>query len=191
MHEISQILIEIESGSPIAAERLLPLVYHELRLMAAAQLSHEQPGQTLQATALVHEAYLKLVGSDKTATFANRRHFFRSAAEAMRRILVDVARQKHAVKHGGNWKRNQDLGGIAAPPADPAETLAVHELLDQFADRYPRQAEAVKLRLFLDCSFVEIGELLEVSADTAREDWAFARAWLKREWARDGHKSVL
>ncbi len=185
MSDVTHILARIESGDPIAADQLLPLVYDELRKLAAAKLAQEKPGQTLQATALVHEAYLRLVGTDNLATFENQRHFFGAAAEAMRRILVDQARRKLSVRHGGGRQR------IAEPPDIPDfvqkmdQTLAVDELIDHFAANHPRQAEVAKMRLFLELAFGEIGEVLGMSTDTAENDWKFARAWLRREWKRN------
>src|SRR6266404_2892733 len=151
MSDVSQILNAIDSGDPQAAAQLLPLVYEELRRLAAAQLRREQPGQTLDATALVHEVYLRLVGDQ---AFTNRRHFFAAAAEAMRRILVESARTKQSLKRGGGFVR-----GAAEPDElpeanlnDPLETLVVHEALDRLAKKSPRKAELVKLRYFLGCT---------------------------------------
>ncbi len=174
-----------DDGGPHTAEKLLPLVYNELRKVAAAKLAREKSGQTLQATALVHEAYLRLVGSDADLSFANRKHFFAVAAEAMRRILVDQARRKLSVRHGGDWQRVDELPDFPDIDQEVEQTMAVHELLDLLADRYARQAEVAKLRLYLQFTFVEIGNLLGLSADTAESDWIFARAWLRREWGQN------
>ena len=188
MSNVTRILSQIESGDPSAADQLLPLVYDELRKLAAAKLAQEKPGQTLQATAVVHEAYLKLVGKDASTVFENRQHFFAAAAEAMRRILVDQARRKLAVRHGGEWHRVTELRDLPDVQQEPEQTVIVHELLDHLAKTHARQAEVAKMRLFLQFTFVAIAEATGLSADTAESDWAFARAWLKREW---GQKSGL
>jgi len=181
MSDFSRIVERIEAGDPVAASELLPLVYEELKQLAAARLAREKPGQTLQTTALVHEAYLKLVGSTAPRCFADRGHFLAAASEAMRRILVDQARRKLTQRHGGAWKRLSDLPDLA-DRRDPVErTVVVDELLDRLAEKHPRQAQVAKMRLFLEMRFDEIAEALGVSADTAETDWAFARAWMKRE----------
>ena len=185
MADVSRILRKMESGDPIAADQLLPLVYDELRTLAAAKLAQEKPGQTLQATALVHEAYLRLVGKDGATTFANRQHFFAAAAEAMRRILVDQARQKLTERHGGQLHRLPKLTEIPVSDGDVEQTIVIHDLLDRLASTHPRSFEVAKMRLFLQMTFVEIAGVLGLSADTAESDWAFARAWLKREWGRN------
>jgi len=192
MSEVTRILSQIEAGDPSAADQLLPLVYDELRKLAAARLAQEKPGQTLQATALVHEAYLKLVGKDGSAVFENRQHFFAAAAEAMRCILVDQARRKLAVRHGGEWHRVAELRDLPDVQQEPDQTVIIHELLDQLAKAHGRPAEVAKMRLFLQFTFVEIAEVTGLSADTAESDWAFARAWLKRAWGqKSGLKSPL
>lgn len=185
MTDVSRILQQIESGDTLAADRLLPLVYNELRKLAAARLNQEKPGQTLQATALVHEAYLRLVGHDGTAAFANRQHFFTAAAEAMRRILVDQARRKLAVRHGGEWQRVTELKECPVADGDAEQTVIIHDLLDHLATTHPRQVKVAKMRLFLQLTFVEIAEIMSLSADTPESDWDFARAWLKRAWRQD------
>lgn len=185
MSEVSLILSQIESNDPLAVQKLMPIVYDELRKMAAAKLAQEQPGQTLQATALVHEAYLRLLGSDQDLAFKNRRHFFGAAAEAMRRILVDQARRKASVRHGGDWQRVAELPDVPNIAQKVDQTLAVDELIDKLAAQHPRQAEVAKTRLFLELGFAEIAEVLGVSADTAENDWKFARAWLRRAWNGD------
>jgi len=182
MREVTRILFAIEQGDPQAAEQLLPLVYDELRKLAASKLAQEQPGQTLQATALVHEAYLKIVDGSGAGDFANRKHFFAAAAEAMRQILVDQARRKLTVRHGGGWQRRDGSLEFAGPMQDPAVTVAMNELLDRLAEQQPRPALVAKMRLYLQMTFGEIGEILALSADTAESDWAYARAWLKRAW---------
>lgn len=187
MSDVTQILSQIDAGDRTGAEQLLPVVYDELRKLAKARLSHEKPGQTLTPTALVHEAWLRLVGPDKQRTWAGRSHFFAAAAEAMRRILVDKVRQKQTRKHGGGWDR------LAAAPdefpikiqRDPLEILAVHEALERLADRSSRTAELVKLRYFLGCTLPEAAAILGIALSTAEEEWTFARAWLRREWLRD------
>lgn len=184
MSDVTRILQQIESGDPVAAERLLPLVYDELRKLAAAKLAQEKPGQTLQATALVHEAYLRLV-SQEGAGFANRRHFFAASAEAMRRILVDQARHKLAVRYGGDWHRVPELKVGPIFEGDAEQTVIIHDLLDHLGKTHPRQMEVAKLRLFLQMSFSEIAEVMNLSVDTAESDWSFARASLKREWGQN------
>jgi RNA polymerase sigma factor (TIGR02999 family) len=175
MNEVTQILDQIQQGDPSAAARLAPLVYDELRRLAAAQLASERPGQTLDATALVHEAYLRLVGN---LQFADRSHFFRVAAEAMRRILIDRARQKRRTKHGGDRER-KPLSDVEIAADAPAEQLLVlNEALDRFAAVDPIKAELVKLRFFVGLSEEETASVLEISRPTASRYWAYARAWL-------------
>ena len=186
MADITQVLSRIESGDFSAADELLPLVYDELRKLAAAKLSQEKPGQTLQATALVHEAYLRLVDNSKTQHWDSRRHFFAAAAEAMRRILVENARQKRTAKRGGRWGRNAgppEEVPIATQP-DALEIVAVHEALERLAEGSPRTAELVKLRYFLGCTLAEAASILGIAHSTAEAEWTFARAWLRREWLR-------
>jgi RNA polymerase sigma factor (TIGR02999 family) len=176
MNEITRLLNAIDWGDGQAADQLLPLVYHELRSRAAALMAHEKPGQTLQATALVHEAYLRLVGN---RSFADSRHFFRVAAEAMRRILVDRAREKERIKHGGG--RDRVPLSEAEPGAEeiPAEDLlALNEALERFAIDHPDKAELVKLRYFAGLSEEEAAETLGISRATASRHWTYARAWL-------------
>lgn len=189
MSEITRILAD--QGDSCAAEQLLPLVYDELRRLAAQKLSREKAGQTLQATALVHEAYLRVAG-EGAARWKNRAHFFAAAAEAMRRILVESARRKQSSKHGGNLERQAaDLDGLPwKAPGDPLEVFAIHETLDLLAAKSPRKAELVKLRYFLGCTMVEAAEILGIAPKTAEEDWTYARAWLRRQWLREGKKSL-
>jgi RNA polymerase sigma factor (TIGR02999 family) len=186
MNEASRILDQIQQGDPHAAQQLLPLVYDELRRLATHKLAQEQPGQTLQATALVHEAYLRLVGHDPDQRWDGRGHFFAAAAEAMRRILVERARRKRRRKHGGGRSRqDSNLDNLAGPePRDPLEVLAVHEALDQLAAKAPRKAELVKLRYFLGCTIGEAAQVLGIAQSTAEEDWTYSKAWLHRHWAR-------
>lgn len=194
MNDLTRILAAIEQGDAHAADQLLPLVYDELRRFAAQKLAQEKPGQTLQATALVHEAYLRIIaGRPRDAIepkWDGRGHFFAAAAEAMRRILVDNARRKHSCKHGGGLERHDaDLDGLSVQaPGDPAEVLAIHEVLDQLALKSPRKAELVKLRYFAGCTVAESALILGISPKTAEEDWTYARAWLRRQWLRDEAK---
>jgi RNA polymerase sigma factor (TIGR02999 family) len=182
MTDVTRILSAIEQGDPHAAAQLLPLVYDELRRLAAQRLSQEKPGQTLQATELVHEAYVRLVDSAKEPRWTGRRHFFAVAAEAMRRILVDKARRRNSRKQGGGrvQRLTEPDAHPAVPAPDVAELLAIHEALDQLAAKSPRKAELVKLRYFLGCTIPEAAELLSIAPATAEEDWTFAKAWLRR-----------
>jgi RNA polymerase sigma factor (TIGR02999 family) len=178
MSEVTHILSAIERGDPHAAGQLLPLVYDELRKLAAQRLAREGPGQTLQATALVHEAYLRLVGSEKGQRWSGRGHFFAAAAEAMRRVLVERARHKGSRKHGGGSRR-VDLGEAATCALGPADDiLALNEALDRLAEEDPRKAELVKLRYFTGLSVQEAADVLGVSRATADRWWAYAKAWL-------------
>src|SRR5882724_7280386 len=180
MCDATVILRAIELGDPGAAEKLLDLVYEELRRMAASKMAREAPGQTLQPTALVHEAWLRLVAS-RNPRFENRAHFFSAAAEAMRRILIDRARSKLAQRHGGGAERiDLDACEFATPEPDD-QMIAVHEALDKLAVDYPRQAELVKLRYFGGFTIEETAQLLSISVSTAKNDWTFSRTWLFRE----------
>ena len=180
MSEVTHILSAIEQGDSHAAEQLLPLVYEELRQLAARKLAHEQPGQTLQATALVHEAYLRLVGGEQPQDWDGRGHFFAAAAEAMRRILVENARRKGRLKRGGGQRRieldDPRLG--YTEPVD--EVLGVDEALEQLAGEDPQAAQLVKLRYFGGLSIEDAAEIVGISRSTAYEHWAYARAWLHR-----------
>ena len=180
MSDVTEILTAIDQGAPERANELLPLVYEELRKLAAARMAQESPGQTLQPTALVHEAWLRLVG-DANPKFDGRAHFFAAAAEAMRRILIDNARRKRALRHGGGQARVdiQDVEIAAAARDD--ELLAVHEALDKLAAEDNGLAELVKLRFFVGLTNKESAEVLGVSEPTVERRWAFARAWLYRE----------
>ena len=181
MSDVTRILSQIESGDPSAAEQLLPLVYDELRKLAAARLAHEKPGQTLQATALVHDAYLRLVDTDKVQRWDSRGHFFAAAAEAIRRILVEKARHKGRVKHGGQRARvDLEQAASLAEESDDG-LLALNEALIRFAALEPAKAELVKLRYFAGCSIDEAADLLGISRTSAKRYWAFARAWLLAE----------
>jgi RNA polymerase sigma factor (TIGR02999 family) len=180
MTEITQILESARRGDPQAATQLLPLVYTELRKLAAAKMARELPGQTLQPTALVHEAWLRVSGPGHT-NYQNRAHFFGAAAEAMRRILIDNARRKHALRHGGGQARvDFDDVDIAAPVNDE-QLLAVHEAVDKLAAEDSAKAELVKLRYFVGMSAEEAAEVLGVSVPTVKRHWAYAKAWLYRE----------
>jgi RNA polymerase sigma factor (sigma-70 family) len=215
MSEVTRVLSQIESGDPLAAEQLLPLVYDELRKLAAAKLAQERPGQTLQATALVHEAYLRLVGRPaedgekerrsegetegnphlsvspslrpSVPAFSSRGHFFAAAAEAMRRILVDQARRRKAAKRGGDRVRQEwDESAIAAPrPAE--ELLAVDEILDRLAEVDPVAAHLVKLRFFVGLSMAETAAALGISVRSASDVWAYARTWLHQRLSAEQH----
>lgn len=179
MSEVTRVLSEMEQGDRQAASALLPLVYEELRKLAAQKLGHEQPGQTLQPTALMNEAYLRLVGPANHNGFANRRHFFAAAAEAMRRILVERARQKRAVRHGGQLQREHaELDQLPQAEQDD-ELLAVHEALDHLAAHDALKAELVKLRYFAGFTSDEAAELLGLTSKSAEKHWIYARAWLK------------
>lgn len=183
MSDVTRILSAIEQGDPQAAEQLWPMVYDELRKLASRKLHQEKPGQTLQTTALVHEAYLRLVGiaveeADAKPHWANRRHFFAAAAQAMRRILVENARRKGRAKHGGGRRReHMDLDALHAEgPAE--ELLALHEALEQFAVHDPLKAKLVELRFFAGLTLEQAGQCLDISLSTADRSWSYARAWL-------------
>jgi RNA polymerase sigma factor (TIGR02999 family) len=178
MSDVTQILSAIGQGDPNAADQLLPLVYDELRLLAAQKLAEEKPGQTLQATALVHEAYLRLVDVDQAQHWNGRGHFFAAAAEAMRRILVESARRKRSQKHGGGRQRLDLADAEPAYLPNDAEILAVDEALEQLAAEDPQAARLVQLRYFGGLSVKEAAELLGIARSTAYEHWAYARASL-------------
>ena len=179
MDDINHLLDTLQEGDPVAADQLLVLVYSELRRLAAAKMSREMPGQTLQPTALVHEAWLRLGGDGQR--WENRAHFFGAAAEAMRRILIDRARRKLAARHGGGQQRIEaDEIEFAAPTEKDDELLAVHEALDQLTAHDPRKADLVKLRYFAGLTIDEAADILGISAPTAKRDWTYARAWLFR-----------
>lgn len=180
MNEVTRILQAIDQGDPRAAEQLLPLVYDELRRVAAEKLAHENPGQTLQATALVHEAYLRLVDTEKSRRWNNRMHFFAAASEAMRRILVEQARRKLSQKRGGDRERlDLDMSELIAPEVSD-EVLAVDEALSSLAAVDAQAAELVKLRYFAGMSIPEAAEVLNIPPRSADRLWAYARAWLRR-----------
>jgi RNA polymerase sigma factor (TIGR02999 family) len=180
MSDATMMMAAIKGGDSKAAEELLTLVYDELRRLAASKLALEAPGQTLQPTALVHEAWLRLVG-ERTPSFKDREHFFRASAEAMRRILIDRARRKQTARHGGDYKRVDFEGFDPAAPAADDQLLAVDEALDRFAIEHPVQAELVKLRYFAGLTNEEASQVIGVSVSTAKNYWAFSRAWLLNE----------
>jgi RNA polymerase sigma factor (TIGR02999 family) len=186
MTEATRILSAIEQGDPQAAEKLLPLVYDELRRLAAQKLAHEKPGQTLQATALVHEAYLRLLDGEHALDWSGRAHFFAAAAEAMRRILVDNARRKRRAKHGGDQKR-LPLDSIALPVEHKFhDLLDLDDALNALASQEPLKAELVKLRYFAGLSVEETAACLGIAPVTAKRHWAVARAWLYAALADGG-----
>jgi len=177
MTDVTRILNAIEEGDAQAAEELLPLVYEELRHLASRKMSRESPGQTLQATALVHEAYIRLVGSE-TQNWKGRTHFFSAAAEAMRRILIENARRKQRLKHGGGQKK-VDLEDAEPAVAEPAEDiLALNEALEKLALEDPTKADLVKLRYFAGLTVKQAAEILGISQATAERYWSYARVWL-------------
>jgi RNA polymerase sigma factor (TIGR02999 family) len=185
MSEVTRILSDIEAGDPQAAAVLLPLVYEELRKLAAQKLAQEKPGQTLEATALVHEAYVRLVGTGQPQDWNSRGHFFAAAAEAMRRILVESARRKLRLRHGGALQR-QNLDALDLPsPQTPDELVAVSEALDRLAQTNARAAELVKLRYFAGLTNEEAAAALGVSPRKATQVWAYARAWLLENLGRE------
>jgi RNA polymerase sigma factor (TIGR02999 family) len=180
MHEVTRILTAIEQGDPHAAEQLLPLVYEELRKLASGKLAQEKAGQTLEATALVHEAYLRLVEVENPHNWDGRGHFFAAAAEAMRRILVENARRKKRAKHGGDRKR-VDLDSRIAFDQEPDDLLALDEALGRLAAHDASAADLVKLHFFAGVPIEQAGEALGLSRTSAYRLWAYARAWLRAE----------
>jgi RNA polymerase sigma factor (TIGR02999 family) len=178
MHEVTQILSAVEQGDPKAPEQLLPLVYDALRRLAAERMMQETPGQTLQATALVHEVYLRLVGTEQRQHWDSRGHFFAAAAEAMRRILIENARRKRRLKHGGDFKRvDLDQACVVADSKND-DILALDEAIAKLAREDPKKAELVKLRYFAGFSVDEAADLLGISRAMAKRHWSYARAWL-------------
>ncbi len=190
MTEVTRILSAIEEGDPHAAEQLLPLVYGELRRLAARRLAQEKPGQTLQPTALVHEAYLRLVGDGEGQHWDHRGHFFAAAAEAMRRILVDAARRKQAIRHGGE-KRRVALRDHHRITESPDGLLALDDALTRFASEEPAKAELVKLRFFAGLSTPEAASALGISVATAERWWAYARTWLFSKLKENPGQEIL
>ena len=186
MNDVTGILSAIEHGDPHAAEQLLPLVYEELRKLAGQRLAQEKPGQTLQATALVHEAYLRLVGVDEEQHWDSRGHFFAAAAEAMRRILVESARRRRSLKRGAHLERTDfDELQIAAPEIHE-DVIALDQALEKLAATEKTAAELVQLRYFAGLTLPEAAQLLDISARTAGRLWSYARAWLRQEIEVDG-----
>jgi RNA polymerase sigma factor (TIGR02999 family) len=185
MSEVTRILCAIEQGDLHAAERLLPLVYEELRKLAAQKLAREKPGQTLQATALVHEAYLRLVDVEEAQRWTSRGHFFAAAAEAMRRILVEHARRKGRQKRGGERRRLDLRAGEPTVQGPNIDILAVDEAVTQLASKHPEKAELVKLRYFAGLTLPEAATALGISTPTAERYWRYARAWLARQLRRE------
>lgn len=188
MDDATQILGQIESGDPFAAEKLLPLIYDELRKLAAARLAQEKPGQSLQATALVHDAYIRLVDVDKAQHWDSRGHFFSAAAEAMRRILIEQARRKLAAKAGGRRQR-QELNDLPDVPDvasnDKLDLLALDEALQKLEGHSPRKAQLVKLRFFAGLTLEEAAKVLGVAVSTASADWLYSKGWLQLEMRSD------
>src|SRR5262245_32712183 len=185
MSEVTQILAKIESGDPTAAEQLLPLVYEELRRLAAQRLAQEKPGQTLQATALVHEAYLRLVDGN-SQKWSGRGHFFGAAAEAMRRIIVESARRKQSLKAGGGRQKFSLDDADVMTFADSEKLLAVDDILDKLAAESPEAAELIKLRVFAVMTVNEAADVLGVSRTTAFRHWTYARAWMRAAFVDEG-----
>jgi RNA polymerase sigma factor (TIGR02999 family) len=185
MSDVTRILSAIEQGDPSAAEQLLPLVYEELRKLAAERMAQERPGQTLQATALVHEAYLRLVDAEKAQHWNSRGHFFAAAAEAMRRILVENARRKGRRKRDGDWRRRDVQLNEPAVEGPDADILAVDEALAQMTREHPEKVQLVKLRYFAGMTLAEAASALGISTATADRQWRYARAWLARHLRPD------
>jgi RNA polymerase sigma factor (TIGR02999 family) len=190
MTDVTRILSTIEQGDPHAAEQLLPLVYDELRTLAARKLARERPGQTLQATALVHEAYLRLVDVEQAQRWNSRGHFFAACAEAMRRILVDQARRKLSLRRGGNLQRQPIEDREIEAPDPSVDLLAVHEALERFQDVDAAAAQIVKLRYFAGLTIPQAAEALGISSSTADRSCAYARAWLHAALKREGSSGI-
>jgi RNA polymerase sigma factor (TIGR02999 family) len=184
MSDVTLILSQIEQGNPQAAEKLLPLVYDELRKLASQRLGKEEPGQTLQATPLVHEAYVRLVNVDKAQNWNSRGHFFAAAAEAMRRIMVERARRSGRARHGGELHRKDPAEAESVADERLAEVLKVDAALDELAEQDPRAAELVKLRFFVGMTNAEAATALEVSTRTRERTWVYAKAWLREALSR-------
>jgi RNA polymerase sigma factor (TIGR02999 family) len=185
MTEVTRVLDQIQQGDPHAADQLLPLVYEELRRLAAHKLAHEKPGQSLLATALVHEAYLRLVDVNKAQHWNSRNHFFAAAAEAMRRILIEKARKRRRLKRGGDRQR-LDLDAVELSVQEaPEDLLALDDALTQLAQKHPEKAELVKLRYFAGLTVDKAAEVLGIAPSTADRHWTFARAWLYRRIVGD------
>ena len=183
MSDVTRVLSAIEQGDPSAAEQLLPLVYDELRKLAASNMSREKPGQTLDATALVHEAYIRLVDPDRGRHWESRRHFFCAAAQAMRRILVENARRKHSLRHGGSLARKDIEDCNLAAPEPDEDLSALDEAIDKLARTDREAAELIALRYFAGLTSEQAAEVLGISPRTADRAWAYGRAWLRKELA--------
>jgi RNA polymerase sigma factor (TIGR02999 family) len=181
MSEITRILTAVEQGEANAAEQLLPLVYNELRELAAQKLAQENAGETIQATSLVHEAYLRLVNVDQAQAWTGKGHFFAAAAEAMRRILVDQARRRKAAKHGGGIQREELSEATIAAPEPAEDVLAVNDALELFATVHPQASRLVTLRFFAGLNMTEAAEALGMSVRSAHQLWAYARSWLRNK----------
>ncbi len=179
MTSVTQILLQIDSGDPSAADRLLPIVYDELRRLAASQFKQEKPGQTLQATALVHDAYIRLVDVEQAQHWNSRGHFFAAAAQSMRRILVDRARRKLSEKHGGQFSRIELEPDQIPAPNKSIDLVALDDVLDALAEHDQRKAELVKLRYFAGLTIRQAADVLGISESTADADWAYAKSWLR------------
>lgn len=191
MSEVTQILSEIQKGNRISTNQLLPLVYDELKRLASRKMAMKNPGNTLQTTALVHEAYTRLVGHDDVPCWESRSHFFSAAAEAMRRILVERARSKQRLKRGGQWHR-EDLESIELEmPVPNIDILALNEALDELAREQPEKAELVKLRFFAGLTIEEIAQAMGISTATAGRMWRYARTWLAEKLADDDRAEVV
>lgn len=183
MPHVTRVVTNSDNGDPRASAELLPLVYDELRKLAATWMANEKLGHTLQPTALVHEAYVRLVGGRQPDSWKSRGHFFAAAAEAMRRILVERARRKQRLRHGGDLRKQpiDDHEPAVAPPVDAIDLLMLNEALDHLEAVSPRKAQLVKLRYFAGFTLPEVADLLGISQSTAEADWTYAKAWLKRE----------
>ena len=187
MSEVTQIISRIESGDRAASDELLPLVYQELRKLAEAKLAHEKLGQTLQATALVHEAYMRLVGGESPQQWDSSRHFFSAAAESMRRILIERARERATLKRGGGRDRVElEIAEPSALPLACDDILGLEEALQKLEQQHPRKAQLVKLRFFAGLTVPQAASALEISTTAAENDWAYARSWLRLEMSGDG-----
>ncbi len=186
MADVTQILNAIEQGDAQAADKLLPLIYEELRILAAQKLSHEKPGQTLQATALVHEAYIRLVGEEER-NWDSRGHFFAATAEAMRRILVDNARHKRSIRHGGHHQKVSLTGAFLSIEDPKDDLLVLNEALDKLANEDQKLAELIKLRYFAGLTLDQIAEIMGIGRRTADRYWALGRAWLYQEITRENN----
>jgi RNA polymerase sigma factor (TIGR02999 family) len=190
MNEVTRILSTMQRDGTQAAEQLLPLVYDELRRLAAQRLAHEKPGLTLQATALVHEAYIRLVDTESLGRWESRGHFFAAAAEAMRRILVEDARRRGREKHGGGRRREHAELDDLCSDGSPQELLALHEALEDFAHHRPDKAKLVELRFFAGLTLAQAAECLDISLSTADRAWRYARAWLYEAMAGDDLQKI-